>query len=535
MDFPQKNLNQKNQTILKSTLLMSFGTFLSRILGLARDMAIGAFFTRTETDAFLVAFRLPNFFRRFLGEGALTISFIPIFIHKLSGKDEKTRAQFQAKNFMNSIYTLLLLTVSILTGMGVLWIEPLLEGLFRDSPFDEVEGKINMTVIMARLLFIYLFLVTLYGYFTAVANALGKFFLPAFAPALLNVGIILFSFLPKDHLSIPPLLLCGGVLTGGLLQMGITAGLLWKMNFLPRPVVRIGLEDIKLLLSRFFPGLIGVGGFAVISLLNLYFAGQLAEGTHTFIYYGDRLLELPRSLIAVSMGTALLPGLSKLVAQGQKQKMLDTAAESRDTLLFLILPCALGFYYLGLPIVETLFKRGYFDSFTAGKTAQVLQIYAVLAVTSSLSRVLASCFYAVKNTWHPALASLIYILFHWLITPYMIESFDLPGLIWASVLSNSLFLFILLCIYPFFIGPLYLLRSLKHALYLLPSLGCLSLYISYGFNFLEKILSTGPALFFVIISSIPLYIGLSAFLRLPQALEYTTLLKKKFSNANRNH
>ena len=534
--------DKKNKKVVLSALLMAAGTLISRILGLIRDMVIAAFFTRTETDAFFVAFRIPNFSRRFIGEGALTISFIPIFISNLTGSQLSNTEQktIRAKNFMNSIYTILLALVSIITVLGILFTEPLLNWLFTDTSYAEIEGKISMTIVMAKLLFIYLFLVTMYAYLTAIANALGKFFIPALAPVFLNIGMIAFSFLPKENMDIPPLLLCYGVLVGGVLQVGLTAGLLWKMNFLPSLSFSFPTKNLKLMASNFFPGILGVGGFAIIGLLNLYFSGLLGEGTHTFIYYGDRLLELPRSLIAISMGTALLPSLSYMLANEQKKAMINMAAHQRDILLFLILPCALSFYYLGLPIVEVLFQRGHFTSYTSYKTNEVLQIYSVLLITSSLSRVLATCFYAIKNTWYPALTTLLYILFHWLFTPYMIQHFELKGLVWATVISNAFLMCLLIGAYPFFIGSLCVWRSTKRLLYSIPALIIFSLYLHFTFGFLTECLSQfmeantakGCSLFFVIISSIVLYFSISALLRIPQAKECIQLFKQKFNKRN---
>lgn len=530
------DLKKNNQKVVWLAFLMSAGTLVSRVLGLIRDMVIGSFFSRTETDAFFVAFRLPNFFRRFLGEGALSISFIPIFIQCLSGFPEK-ESQQRARNFMNSVYTILLITVSVLTALGIMLMDPLLRSLFANTPFAEVEGKLQMAVIMARLLFVYLFFVILYAYFMGVANALGRFFVPALAPAFLNVFMIIFSFFPKDIVAFPPLLLCWGVLAGGVVQVILTAGLLIRLGFLPHLRFSFSDADLKLMASRFLPGIVGVGGFAIIGLLNLYFSGLLEEGTHTYIYYGDRLLELPRSLIAISLGTALLPSLSHFSAMGEKEKMLKTAADQRDILLFLILPCAIAFYYIGFPIVEILFQRGRFDALTAEKTALVLKIYSVLLISSSLSRAMAVCFYAVKNTWYPALCSCLYVLFHWLFTPYMVRFFGLEGLTGATVISNLFFMLLLTGGYPFFVGSLYFLQTFKKVLCALPVLVVLALYLRFSFDFSVNFLkgfmgkyadfASVLSLIFVIVSSVALHFGGGALLRLPQAMECLQMMKKR--------
>ena len=535
-EFLKKQSGSKQ--VAKSAILMSTGTFVSRILGLVRDMVIGAFFSRMETDAFFVAFRVPNFFRRFLGEGALSISFIPVFIHCLSRSSQEEESQRRAKNFMNSVYTILLVFISVLTVVGLIYMDPLLRSLFADTPFSAIEEKIQMAVVMARWLFLYFFLVTLYAYFMGVANALGSFFIPAVAPAFVNLFIIIFSFLPKSMVSIPPLLLCWGVLTGGIVQVIITAVLLFRLGFLPGISFHFSGADLRLMGSRFLPGVFGVGGFAFIGLLNLYFAGWLEEGTHTYIYYGDRLLELPRSLIAISIGTALLPGLSHFAAIGERNRLLTVAADQRDMLLFLILPCALAFYYLGLPIVEVLFQRGKFDTLTSEKTALVLKIYSILLISSSLARVLATCFYAVRNTWYPAICSFLYVVFHWFFTPYMMDHFGLEGLVGATVISNCFFTILLMIAYPFFIGSFYLLRTVKRLLFLFPLLIGFAVYLSFSFGFYTKILTylmkEGQlmnllALLLVIISSIVLYFGGSAGLRLPQAVDFLGLIKKRMT------
>ncbi len=531
--FTPSSIFKKRRNIMQSALGMSAGTTISRILGLVRDMAIGAMFSRTATDAFFVAFRLPNFFRRFLGESALSISFIPIFIQCLKSNTTHPQSYIRAKNFMNSVYTILLVVITTLTVLGVLFMDTLLQKLLTGTPFTSVVGKMSMTVTMARLLFLYLFFVTVYAYFMGIANALGRFFMPALAPAFLNVCIIISAFLPQSIVPFPSLLLCVGVLSGGLIQVLLTAITLYRLNFLPHFTLKWAKSDLWFFINRFLPGLLGSGGFAIIGLLNLYFSAWLKEGTHTFIYYGDRLLELPRSLIAISLSTALLPSLSCLSAENKKQQLLDVSAKHRDLLLFLILPCALGFWYLGLPIVNVLFQRGYFDTHTSQQTALVLHIYAVLLVTSSLSRVLVTSFYAVKNTWYPALACMLYVIFHWFGASFMTHTYQLEGLVWATVFSNMFFLILLLIAHPFYIGSLYVSRTVKKLLWSMPALLLLAVYLHYSFKtffaFQTPFLGYQTiSLFGVIISSIVLYIGSAFYLRLPQALECVGLIQQKF-------
>ena len=385
---------KKSQKVNRSTFAMSMGTLLSRLGGFVRDVIIGFLFTRTETDAFFVAFRFPNFFRRFFGEGALTVSFVPVFIECLYQSGSKEENMAKARNLMNSIYTLLLLCISVLTVIGVIFMDNLVYWMFNQHAFSQVEGKIEMTIFLSRLLFFYLFLVVTYAYYSAIANALRQFFIPALAPAGFNLSIILSVFLiPADWFINHTTVLAIGVLIGGVVQMGMVAAVLVRLRFLPSIHIAIFSQQLKMVAQRFLPAIIGVGGFALLGILNVYFAGWLDEGAHTYIYYGDRLLEFPRSLVSVSMGTALLPTLSKYFTRNKLSSLLELAAHQRDLLLYIIIPCAFGLFFLGSASIEVLFEHGKFDTVASQQTAEVLKIYSALLVILSLTQVLSSCFF----------------------------------------------------------------------------------------------------------------------------------------------
>lgn len=208
---------------------MSIGTMGSRLLGLARDMLLLAFFSRTVTDAFVVAFRLPNLFRRLLGEGSLSVSFIPVFVEVKTKHGEES-----AQNLASSIMTLLLITTSILSILGVIWMEPLLTSLVGGEGFLKVPGKLEQTIFLARIMFSYLFLVTVYAYFMAILNALKYFLIPALAPALFNFILIVFILLPQSGSQVPGEMLSWGVIAGGVFQALLVAYKLYQLKYLPR-------------------------------------------------------------------------------------------------------------------------------------------------------------------------------------------------------------------------------------------------------------------------------------------------------------
>ena len=537
-----KKSKEKSQEINKSTLLMSTGTFLSRICGFLRDMVIGYMFNRTETDAFFVAFRFPNFFRRFFGEGALTVSFVPVFIECLYKSNSEEQNIIQAKNLMNGIYTLLLITISILIVIGILAMEPLIHILFNNYEFSRIPGKMEMTIFLAQILFVYLFLITTYAYYTAISNALGHFFIPAAAPAVFNIFVILTAlFIPQENFHYPTTVLALGVLIGGAAQALIVMFVLIKLKFLPRISLSFTSEKFKIVFQRFIPALVGVGGFALIGLLNVFFAGWLEEGAHTYIYYGDRLLEFPRSLISVSMGTALLPTLSKLNAQNKVQNLAELAAHQRDILLYIVLPCSMGLFILGAPCLETLFERGKFDALAVQQTGEILKIYSVLLVIISLTQTLSSCFYSVKNTTLPAITTLIGLFSHIIFALTLTSLYQLKGLIWATVASSSVQLGLLILFYPKVIGSLYLKRTFKRLIKVIPFVIVISFYVKYFYltllYFFNQRLQPDPsqafALFSTIFSSMFIYGYISLKFNLIQAKEFMHLFQSQLKKLKR--
>jgi putative peptidoglycan lipid II flippase len=297
-------------------VLMALGTFSSRILGLVRDQLFAAMFPATVRDAWTAAFRLPNMFRRLLGEGSLSVSFIPIFVQ--SRVDDPTGVR--AQNLVSSFYTLLLIVLSVLTAIGTIWPEAFLNVLL-DPHFSDIPGKFELTVRMSRIMFVFIFLMSTYAYFMGILNALGRYGLPAMAPTLFNVAMIISNFVPQRWLHSPGDAIAWGVVAGGALQMLILIPALRKANFFPKLKWDLSNPDVLRILRNMIPGMLGLGLLQITTIVNLRFASSLGEGPITYIYLADRLLELPLSLVSVSLGTALLPTLASLWSSDQKKKM----------------------------------------------------------------------------------------------------------------------------------------------------------------------------------------------------------------------
>lgn len=430
MSVEASGLKEDRKKVFKRAFLMAGGTLTSRVLGLFRDMALAALFDRTVTDAWTAAFRLPNLFRRLFGEGSLSVSFIPVFIESQAEDTSGVRA----RNLINAVYTLLLIFLGALTLWGIGGMESLLKLLLADNYLLDTE-KWNLTVRMARIMFGFVFFVCSYAYFMGILNALGSFALPALAPALLNISMLVFTFMPSSWFAQAGDGLAWGVFVGGLLQAVLLWWALRQRNYLPQVSRHIWNSDVRQVLKNMLPGLLGMGLLQLATLVNLHFASGLGEGALSYIYWADRLLELPLSLVSVSLGAALLPTLSDLAQRKERTQFQNVMQEQFLMNLYLAIPAASGLYFLARPIVEVLFYRGHFTVADVAATSMVLQVYAVSLLFVSSVRVLIPSFYAVKNTWVPAMTSMLGLVLHIAMAPFWIESLGLQGLVLSSLVA----------------------------------------------------------------------------------------------------
>lgn len=440
---PPVSSKEVPKSIIRQALSMSLGTFSSRILGLLRDMALAALFSRQITDAWTAAFRLPNLFRRLLGEGSLSVSFIPVFV------EARMNSPQRAQNLANGFYTLLLVFLAILTALGILFAGPIMR-LLLDADYGA--EKLEITIRMARVMFSFVFFITTYAYFMGIMNAFGKFALPAMAPTLFNISMILSTLLPATLFPLEGDGLAWGVLVGGFLQMAILIPALRKLGALPRFRWTGMSDDIRKVLRNMVPGLLGMGLLQFVTIVNLKYASSLGDGAISYIYWADRLLELPLSLVSVSLGAALLPTLAGFWSRGQRREMADTTSYYLRLNLFLAIPAALGLFFLARPIVEVLFMRGQFNSGDADATATVLRVYAWLLIAMSGVRVLVPAYYATQNTWFPALAAGVALVVHVVLAPLLMKSWGLEGLVISSFTSAVLNFVLLMGFYPRLIG-----------------------------------------------------------------------------------
>jgi putative peptidoglycan lipid II flippase len=432
-------------SVISSALRMASGTMASRVLGLVRDQLFLALFPRHVTDAWTAAFRLPNMFRRLLGEGSLSVSFIPIFVearHLETNSQTNRDSNADSKNFVNSMALVLFVFLTALTALGILFSKEIM-GLMLDQNFKAIPGQFELAVRMCQIMFGFIFLMSFYAFFMGILNALGIYGLPAMAPVFFNIAMIVANFLPHDWFPVEGDALAWGVLVGGFLQLCVLIPKLIEKKYFPKIAFQKIHPRVFAVLRNMLPGFVGMGLLQITTFINTHFASSLEQGTLSSIYAADRLLELPLSLISVSLGTALLPTLAAYWSSGEKEKMMNTLQENLLVCLFVGLPCAMGLFVLAEPIITLLFKYNKFSGDDVARTALVLQIYSLILLSASSVRIITPCYYAIQNTWFPAAVSLVCLIFHIIAAPFLMDHYGLSGLVFSTFLSGFLNLILL--------------------------------------------------------------------------------------------
>ncbi len=390
---------RETRRIARAAGVVSSATALSRVLGLVRDVVFAACFgAGGGLDAFFVAFRLPNTLRRLFAEGSLTVAFVPVFVDALESEGE-ARARLLGCRML----TLLGLVLAAVSAAGVLG-APVLVRLTAWG-FSRDPGKFALTVELTRWVFPYIGLIGLTALAGGMLNAWGVFGPPALAPVLLNVFLI-GAALGLSPWTDPPVLgLAAGVLLGGVAQLALQVRGLRGVGFRYRPALGAADPYIRRILRLMGPAVFGVAVYQVNILVSTFLASWLPDGSVSYLYYAERLFQLPLGVFAVALGTASLPSLSRLASRGDRDAFRATLADSLALTAFVVVPAAVGLWVLGRPIVGALFERGAFTPLMADRTAAALAAYAAALVPVAGVRVLAPAFYALGDTRTPVRAA----------------------------------------------------------------------------------------------------------------------------------
>lgn len=391
--------------LLRALATVSGMTLLSRILGFVRDFVIArAFGAGLATDAFFVAFKLPNLLRRMFAEGAFSQAFVPIL-----GEYKNRRGEADTRTLVDHVASLLSMALFVVTALGIA-AAPFLVWLSAPG-FTAVPGKFELTVTLTRITFPYILFMSLVALSGGILNSWSRFAIPAFTPVLLNLTFIVMALFAAPYFDPPVLALAWAVFIGGLLQLAIQIPALRKIAMLPRPSInwRAAWADpgVRRITRLMGPALIGVSVSQISLIINTIFASFLQTGSVSWLYYADRLMEFPSGMLGATLGTILLPSLSRHHASEnhiEYSKLLDWGL--RLTLL-LAAPAALALAILAVPLIATLFFHGAFAADDVFRTREALVAYTVGLTGLILVKVLAPGFYARQNVRTPVRIALI--------------------------------------------------------------------------------------------------------------------------------
>jgi len=399
-------------------------TMVSRVFGFAREMMMSRIMGASgAADAFLVAFRLPNTFRRLFGEGAFSAGFVPLFSQRYHGPG----GMEEAKKFSEEVLAVFLPTLFLFTLVFELAMP-----LFVAAIASGYSGaKYDLTVMLTRITFPYLLLISLVCLFSGVLNSLTKFAAAAFAPALLNIAMLAALIIVPD----------GGVKSAFALSVGVTIGgflqlwLLWAASRRAGISLRLRRPRITPGVRQFFvvviPATLGAGVYQISQLIDTFFATRLPEGSMSYLNYSDRLNQLPLSVIGTALGTAILPQISRFIAVGEPDEAAKVQGQAVEISMLLCLPAALALAVIAGPLVSALFQGGRFTAEDALITGNTLAIIVAGLPAYVLVKVITPGFYARNDTKTPVKAAVAVLIANVALNFALIPPFGIYGLAMA--------------------------------------------------------------------------------------------------------
>src|SRR5688572_5436961 len=387
--------------LLRALATVSSLTMVSRVLGYARDFFIARLFGASlATDAFFVAFKIPNLLRRMFAEGAFSQAFVPI----LAGYRDRNSPE-DTRSLIDSVATLLFIALVVTAALGMA-AAPLI--VYITAPgFAPDPQKFALTVELLRITFPYIFFISLVALAAGILNTWNRFAVPALTPALLNVSFIVGAAFCAPYFDPPVRALAWAVFAGGALQLAFQIPFLAKLGLVPRWRLNLSHPGLRRILVLMAPAAFGVSVSQVSLLINQVFASFLQTGSVSWLYYADRLMELPAGVLGVAVGTILLPSLSRYHAQANQEEYARLLDWGLRITVLLAVPAAAALAVLALPLVATLFHYGRFGVEDAWMTRQALVAYSVGLVGMILVKILAPGFYARQNVATPVKIGLL--------------------------------------------------------------------------------------------------------------------------------
>lgn len=390
--------------LLKSLAAVSSMTMFSRVLGFARDAIVARIFgAGMATDAFFVAFKLPNLLRRIFAEGAFSQAFVPILAEYKSKQGEDATRVFVA--YVSGLLTLALAVVTVAGMLAAPWV------IMVTAPgFADTADKFTLTTQLLRITFPYILLISLASLAGAILNTWNRFSIPAFAPTFLNISMIGFTLFAAPYFHPPVLALAWAVTVGGVLQLVYQLPHLKKIGMLVLPRVNFRDEGAMRVVKQMGPAILGVSVSQISLIINTIFASFLASGSVSWMYYADRLMEFPSGVLGVALGTILLPSLSKSFSSGNHDEYCRLMDWGLRLCFLLALPSAVALGILAKPLTVSLFQYGKFTAFDAAMTQRALVAYSVGLIGIIVVKVLAPGFYSRQDIKTPVKIAIVTLI-----------------------------------------------------------------------------------------------------------------------------
>ncbi|WP_419418963.1 murein biosynthesis integral membrane protein MurJ [Legionella sp. D16C41] len=420
----------KRQSLLRSSTLVSLMTFLSRMTGFVRDMVLAHLFgAEAGMDAFLVAFRIPNFMRRLFAEGAFSQAFVPVL-----AEYQQTQSHEDVRTFIARVAGRLSTVLSLFTLIGIL-ATPVIIFIFAPG-FGEHSSRTILATEMLRITFPYLMLVSLTAMAGAVLNTYGHFVVPAITPVLLNLSLILAAFFLVSYCNPPIVALAWGVLFAGIAQFLFQLPFLRQKQLLIKPRSAKGDEGVRRVMKLMVPALFGVSIAQLNLVVDSIFASFLKVGSVSWLYYTDRLTDFPLGVFGVAIATVILPHLSRRHASQDNSHFSFALDWGLRTILLLGIPASVGLIFFSMPLIACCFAYGKFSTFDLIQTQKSLIALSAGIPAFMMVKVLASGFYATQNIKTPVKIGAIAMIVNSILCAVLIWPLAHAGLALASALAG---------------------------------------------------------------------------------------------------
>ena len=411
-------------------------TLLSRVFGLLRDIALATVFGASGgTDAFLVAFKIPNFMRRLFGEGAFSLAFVPVL-----SEYKETRDRAALKDLVNHVAGTLGGFLLVLSILGMVF-APALVYIFAPG-FAKDAGQLQLTADLLRITFPYIFFIALVAFAGGILNSFHQFAIPAFTPVLLNICLIASIFFLAPYFDEPLMALAWGVAVAGVAQLLLQFPFLLKLGLMPVPRIKRGHEGVKKIIRLMIPAIFGSSVAQINLLLDTVIASFLVTGSVTWLYYSDRLLEFPLGVLGIAIATVILPTLSQQHARQSGELFNQTLNWALRLVTIITIPACVGLFIMAGPILASLFEYGKFTASDTYFASLSLMAYMLGLPALIVIKILAPGYYARQDTRTPVRFGIIAMVCNMLmniafVVPLVMMDYEAPhvGLALATSLS----------------------------------------------------------------------------------------------------